>query len=376
MQLALDKREQQGLLRKLRCNKALIDFCSNDYLGFARNTDISKRAFQIIENNKNFSISGSTGSRLISGNTDYTEFLENKIAAFHKSEAALIFNSGYDANLGLFASLPQKGDTIFYDELIHASIRDGIRLSYAKSYSFKHNDLNDLGNKFQFASGNVFVAVESIYSMDGDQAPLSSLINVCEKFGANLIVDEAHATGVFGMHGRGLCDELGIEQRVFARVHTFGKALGCHGAVVCGSNVLRDFLINFARSFIYTTALPLHSLAFIDAAYEMLINSEKDKELLKENINYFIQKSLFMFPNLFIPSESAIHCVITEGNRNTSEIATNIQARGFDVRPILSPTVPEGSERLRICIHAFNTKNEMDELLAVLASVLKKNQNA
>jgi 8-amino-7-oxononanoate synthase len=376
MQLALEKRENQGLLRKLRYNNGLVDFCSNDYLGFARNTELSEKAFQTIENEKRINISGSTGSRLISGNSGFAEFLEQKIALFHKSEAALIYNSGYDANLGLFASVPQKGDTIFYDELIHASIRDGVRLSNANSYSFKHNDLNDLERIFDHASGNVFITVESVYSMDGDQAPLIGLVAVCEKHGANLIVDEAHATGVFGMHGRGLCEEHGVAQKVFARVHTFGKALGCHGAVVCGSNVLRDFLINFSRSFIYTTALPMHSLAFIDAAYEMLIESEKAKLLLKENINHFVQTSLSLLPGRFIPSESAIHCMVTGGNRNTSEIAAKIQSRGFDVRPILSPTVREGYERLRICIHSFNTKKEIDDLLSVLDAVSKINYNA
>ena len=193
------------------------------------------------------------------------------LADFHKAESGLIFNSGYDANLGLFSCIAKKEDTLICDELIHASIIDGCRLSYANRFRFAHNDVEDLEDKLRRSKGNIFVAVESVYSMDGDMAPLKEIAAVCKKYNASLIVDEAHATGLFGDQGRGLVSQHGLEQEVFARVHTFGKALGCHGAVILGSETLRNYLVNFARSFIFTTALPVHSLIAVKCAYEMLM---------------------------------------------------------------------------------------------------------
>jgi 8-amino-7-oxononanoate synthase len=260
----LEQRKNQNAIRQLSSETSLIDFCSNDYLGFARSRTLMEKI------RTSAAAPGSTGSRLISGNSMLCEDLERTIAEFHQAPAGLIFNSGFDANLGLLSSVARRGDTILYDELVHASIRDGIRLSFAKSFPFSHNNIAHLEARLRRARGELFVAVESVYSMDGDCAPLPDMANVCDQFGAHLIIDEAHATGVFGPGGRGLVVQEDLAARVFARVHTFGKALGSHGAIVLGSAALRSYLINFARSFIYTTALPPHSLRSIRASYQFL----------------------------------------------------------------------------------------------------------
>ena len=242
----LRERQQANALRVLRLNDDKIDFCSNDYLGIVKNKLIEDSII-----NKNLS-HGSTGSRLLSGNYKLIEETEKIIADFHDAEEGLIFNSGYDANIGLLSSVPQKGDVIIYDQLSHASIRDGIRLSFADSFSFLHNDVDDLEKKLSAAAKpqqNIFVVTESVFSMDGDMAPLKEISKLCEKYNAALIVDEAHATGVVGEKGEGLVQHLDLQQKCFARLHTFGKACGCHGAVILGSTQLKKYLINFARTF-------------------------------------------------------------------------------------------------------------------------------
>jgi 8-amino-7-oxononanoate synthase len=357
IQQKLAKRKAENALRELKVNNHLIDFCSNDYLGFASEKSIHQVDVQLIQ-------FGATGSRLISGNHQITEEVESYLADFYKSDSALLFNSGYTANLGFFSCVPQRGETVIYDELIHASIRDGIRLGNANSFSFKHNDLEELENKIAKAEGNIYLVVESVYSMDGDFAPLKEISTICEKYNAALIVDEAHAVGVFG-NGKGLCVELGIENDVFARVITFGKAYGCHGAAILGSNELRDYLINFSRPFIYTTALPLQSIISIKKAHEFLITNLDRIEKLKANIDYF-QSSTFNFQLSTLNSKSAIQCIIISGNDEVKQLAEKIQQQGFDVRPILSPTVPKGQERLRICLHSFNSKEEITKLITLL----------
>ncbi|MFT5828909.1 MAG: 8-amino-7-oxononanoate synthase, partial [Urechidicola sp.] len=267
------------------------------------------------------------------------------------------------ANLGLFSALPYRGDTVLYDELIHASIRDGLNMSKAKSYSFKHNDLKDLEKRLQRAEGRIYVAVESVYSMDGDQAPLKQLAALCEKYQAALIVDEAHSNGIFGKQGRGLVSEIGIEKKVFARVMTFGKALGNHGAVVIGSQDLKDFLINYSRSFIYTTAPSPHQVFSVKNAYDKLSMS-KDKILKLSKLVVLFKEKVKEFESLeVIPSESPIQCVLIAGNSKVKAVCRQVQEDGFDIRPIVAPTVPEGKERIRICIHSFNTEQEIIGLL-------------
>ncbi len=357
LSIALHKRQEQNALRTLAVNNQLIDFCSNDYLGFAN----SKELFDLTELELSHLITqyphllGSTGSRLLAGNSAYAEDLEKLIAAFHNAEAGLIYNSGYDANIGLFSALGQKGDTIIYDELIHASIRDGIKLSQASAFMFRHNNTVHLEERLKTAQGLVYVSVESIYSMDGDTAHLKEIAGLCKRYKANLIVDEAHATGITENNGRGVVQQLNLENEIFARVHTFGKALGCHGAVVLGSDLLRNFLINFSRSFIYTTALPVKSLASIRQSYQRLERSDALIQRLHERINYFKEHLSENAKGKLIESCSAIQCIVVNGNDKVKKLASAIQKDGYDVRPILSPTVPKGKERLRICIHVFNT---------------------
>ena len=362
LQEALNKRAAESALRKLTVENGWIDFCSNDYLGFARSTELTKmieNEFQTTKNIRN----GSSGSRLLAGNTEYAEVLEKKIAAYHGFDAALLYNSGYDANIGLFSCIAKRGDTIIYDELIHASVRDGVRLSFANNYSFKHNDIEDLEQKIKSAKGRIFLAVESVYSMDGDCAPLKEIATICEKYAVLLIVDEAHSIGVFGKNGKGMISELQLEKKVFATVFTFGKAMGCDGAVVCGSDILRNYLINFSRSFIYTTAKPLHGLISINCAYELLKQSQEAITTLKNRIRYFQSKFDKTNHSLTkIESESSIQCLVIPGNESVKRVVSNLQKLNFDVRAILYPTVPKGLERIRICLHTYNTETEIEIL--------------
>ena len=358
--IKLDERKAQQAFRELRiAGEGMIDFCSNDYLGIVRNNLLSSGAFPVSY--------GSTGSRLLTGNYSLIEETEKFIASFHQADAALIFNSGYDANIGLLSSVPQRGDTILYDQLSHASIRDGIRLSFADTFPFQHNDLVDLENRLKKAAGNVFIVTESIFSMDGDLCPLKELVELSIRYNANLIIDEAHATGVLGEKGEGLVQLLGLQQYVFARIHTFGKACGAHGAAVLGSVTLRDYLINFARSFIYTTALSAEAVQHIKDSYAVFPKLQQERSHLKELIGYF-QSAETGYKKML--STTSIQGVIVPGNGEVRRLAEQLRAHKLDVRPILYPTVPKGLERLRIVLHAFNTKEELVLLLNCLKNSL------
>lgn len=315
---------------------------------------------------------GATGSRLISGNYPLYNQVEKQIAAFHNSGSALLFNSGYDANVGFFSAVPQRGDIILFDGLCHASIRDGIRLSAAKSYKFGHNDLEELEmiiQKHKDSATEIYIATESVFSMDGDSPNLEQLVSLSEKYHCHLVIDEAHALGVYGDHGEGLAQPFG--DRVFARIMTFGKGLGCHGAAVLGSEDLKAYLVNFARSFIYTTGLPPHSVATIAVAYKHLETDADVREELRQTINFFSREKLRLgLKPLFVYGKSAIQSAIIPGNESVKLIAAQLQQSGFDVKAILSPTVPEGQERLRICLHSYNTEAEISNLLQTLAELL------
>ena len=358
--------------RELPKESNLFDFSSNDYLGFSKSDLIFDETHQYLIDN-NLKSNGATGSRLISGNHKLYETTENLIAKFHQTETALIFNSGYDANVGFFGSVPQRNDIILFDELCHASIRDGILLSNAKSYKFNHNDFVDLEEliiKFESQTSQktiFYIVTESVFSMDGDCPNLEELIKVSEKHNCLLVIDEAHSLGVFGELGQGLVQEYQIQNRIFARIVTFGKGLGCHGAAVLGGQNLKDYLVNFARSFIYSTGLSPHSVATIFIAYNHLIKDKTQVQKLKENIIYFNQqKNLLGLKPLFVRSKSAIQSAIIPGNEKVKQIAEIIQENGFNVKAILSPTVPEGQERLRVCLHSYDDKKNIDAILNVL----------
>jgi 8-amino-7-oxononanoate synthase len=380
----LEFRQQNNALRKLSLPNELIDFASNDYIEFSKNQSIFEQTHQYLLDT-NCLQNGATGSRLLSGNHKVYQAAETYIANFHQAESALIFNSGYDANVGFFSSVPQKGDLILYDELCHASIRDGIQLSNAKSYKFKHNDFEDLERKivnfnecyksnlsnpsiFHLPS-SLFIVTESVFSMDGDCPNMEELVAVSEKHKCYLVVDEAHSLGVFGGKGEGLVQMLGLQDQVFARIMTFGKGLGCHGAAIVGRQELKDYLVNFARSFIYTTGLSPHSVATILVAYQHLETEKQSIEKLRENIIHFNQvKNLLGLKPIFVRSKSAIQSAIIPGNQNVKAIANSLQEKGFDVKAILSPTVPEGQERLRFCLHSYNSAAEISEVLRLLST--------
>ena len=370
----LQNRVQTNALRYLGSNSSLIDFASNDYLGFARSEKIFEEVhdFLIASGVKQ---NGATGSRLLTGNFNlYTE-TEYKIAQFHDVQSALLFNSGYDANVGFFSAVPQKGDFILYDELIHASIRDGIQLSNATAYKFKHNDEQDVERLIlkvkSSACALIYVVTESVFSMDGDTPSLLALSSICQDHNAYFIVDEAHALGVFGNQGQGLVQLLDLQNHVFARIITFGKGLGCHGAVILGSVDLKSYLVNFARSLIYTTGLSPHAVATIQVAYKNLTQNNDARNNLRNNIIIFNQqKQLTGLKPLFVRSKSAIQCAVIPGNEKVKSVATALQNQGYNVKAILSPTVPEGQERLRICLHNYNSEEEITHLLKDLSDLI------
>lgn len=365
----LDDRKQNNSLRQLPGFNNRVDFSSNDYIGFSRSEAIFKLAHHYLVENGMIQ-NGATGSRLISGNHSLYQIAEKFIAQFHDAESALIFNSGYDANVGFFSAVPQRNDVILYDELSHASIRDGIIMSNAKSYKFNHNDFEDLERLIQkFPDTNIYIVTETVFSMDGDSPNLEELVELSEKYKCYLIVDEAHTLGVFGEKGEGLIQYLNLHNTIFARIMTFGKGLGCHGSVILGSTELKEYLINFARSFIYTTGLSPHSVATILVAYQQLEIEKATIEKLRQNIVLFNQqKNLLGLKPMFVRSKSAIQSAIVPGNENVKRLAQQLQDKGFDVKAILSPTVPEGQERLRFCIHSYNSEEEINQILELLGN--------
>jgi 8-amino-7-oxononanoate synthase len=354
----LIERQEINAFRQLQKNIGLIDFCSNDYLGIATNN---------LLHISNTYKTGSSGSRLLAGNYALIEEVENIIAQFHKTDASLIYNSGYDANLGILSCVPQEKDCIVYDFLSHTSIRDGIALSKAKAFSFLHNDMNDLERRLQqlqlHRTGEIFIVTESVFSMDGVCCPIEILVTLSEKYNAHLIIDEAHAIGIIGDRGEGLIQHKTLHEKVFARIITFGKALGCHGAVIVGSQQLKSYLVNFSRSLQYTTALPEHAVAVIQKSYEIFPTLGAERLHLHTLIEV-LKKT--MLPYNILPSPTAIQAVIIGGNTATKQMAIKIQQQGFDVRPILYPTVQKEKERLRIVLHSFNTVQQLKQLLQVL----------
>jgi 8-amino-7-oxononanoate synthase len=369
LQKKLDKRKDEGSFRTLKISDlTLIDFSSNDYLGFSKKQSISEFAEDKLKEYSS-ELHGATGSRLLSGNYPLIKDFETYLAVQYDAESALVFNSGYDANLGLISSVAQPHDLILYDELSHASIRDGISLSPAHSYKFKHNDLKDLEaklSKFQNQFDTIYVITEHVFSMDGDEVEVGAAIKVCETYGACFILDEAHAIGTLSNTGY---KDYG--NKIFARIITFGKSFGSHGAFILGSKNLQDYLINFAKSFIYTTAPSQDTIARNWAAHDHLRTEPQDFETLRSVICYFLGAlKTHKLESYFIQSNSAIQSCVIGGNQKVKTISNQLQAEGFDVRAILSPTVPEGKERLRFCLHSYNTEAEIFKSLSQLSKLL------
>lgn len=360
LKMRLKRRLNQGNFRQISTVKGLIDFASNDYLGLARSSELMK----IVEKEWQYCTTslnglGSTGSRLLTGNSKYIQDLEKKIAAFHRKQTGVLFNCGYMANLGLMMAVAQENDCIFFDTHVHASMHDGIKLSLAKAIPFRHNDLSHLESqlKIKSCSGQRYICIESLYSTDGSKAPLQEISRLASKYQARLIVDEAHAIGVWGPQGRGIVAEHGLENQIFAHILTFGKALGVYGAMILGSYSLKHALINFSRSFIYTTALPFHVVATIKCSYDLFPQQHQARSDLK----YLIRRFRETFDEA---SETQIQCITVEGNFAVRKVAEFLSKNGFDVRPLMSPTVRRGQECLRICLHAFNTIEQVDSLIS------------
>lgn len=325
-------------------------------------------------------LAGSTGSRLLDGNSSEHSALEDRLARFHNAPSALLFNSGFDANAGIFACLPQPGDAIVYDEYVHASVHDGMRLSRVKScrrIPFAHNNLTQLDTILsrETGLGNVFVAVESLYSMDGDVAPLTEIVALSEKYpNVYVILDEAHATGVYGQRGCGIANALDVEQRIFIRLHTFGKAIASNGAVVLCSKVVRDYLINYARPLIFSTSLARFMLLSINCSYDVLEYGDIDniqsqlhslcRHLHRQLSTLPATSSLTLPPNEWtrLPPSPIIPILTTQPR----VLSRYLIDAGFVIRPIAYPTVPKGGERIRVCLHAGNTTTEVDALVAAL----------
>ena len=367
----LERLAATGGLRELPGHRAGADFWSNDYLGLA--TDYAGQAppaalFPPAE-------APPVGSRLISGDHAAYHELEARIAAFHGYPAALVFASGYLANLGLLAALGQRTDTFLYDELSHASCRDGLRLAAARSLHYAHNDAADLDRKLARArpDGQRFVLTESRFSMDGTVADLDRLAEVCAAYGARLIVDEAHGVGLFGRRGRGLVHARGLAQRVFATVVTYGKAPGYHGAAVLGSADLRRYLVNHCRPFIYTTAPPPDYWAGLARTYDRLEREQPTRAArLATVIAHWGRAVAAAGLSAHCPvQDGPIQLVHLAGNERVMAAEAALSAAALLVKGIRSPTVPAGRERLRVCLHAFNTAAEVDRLVAKLTELCR-----
>lgn len=367
----LDKRISEGNLRSLKSEVAGIDFCSNDYLGLSRSAWIQQ---QVKEAYQNYQVlkKSATGSRLLTGNSSLFEETEEEIASFHHGETALLFNSGFDANVALVSTLARPEDIIYYDEYCHASILTGIKLSGATAIPFRHNDISHLKEVFsEQQNGITYCIAESIYSMEGDKCPLKELVVFCEEKSIYLFLDEAHALGVVGEKGRGLAAKEGVEDKIFARVYTYGKALGAHGAAIVGSKNLRQYLINFAKPFIYSTALDVHAILSIKWGYKFLYNFDKQINRLNYLNQLFYEILTINYPSFTVFGEGPIFGILSPKNQEAKRIATSLQRDGFDIRPILYPTVPKGLERLRFILHSYNEETEIVHFLDKLKLYLK-----
>ncbi|KAF2473836.1 PLP-dependent transferase [Lindgomyces ingoldianus] len=379
----LDRRRANSTLRTLTISTQQCDFSSNDFLSLSK-SELLRTAF--LDELSNCRLLGSGGSRLLDGNSQYAEDLEHDIALFHRAPSGLLFNSGFDANAGFYACVPQPGDIIVYDELIHASVHDGMRLSRAtKRVPFSHNSVDDLrrvleeclrkSQSLRDGRSHVMIAVEAVYSMDGDLAPLKAIVETVEDVVPRdcgyVIVDEAHSTGVIGPDGRGLVCELNLEDRIFARLHTFGKALACNGAIILCSPLLRHYLVNYARPLIYTTFMSYPTLAAIRASYSLLQDGHTNalaaclqflvKTLFKELRSVNSPSFLAL---LQVPSDCPRSPIFSIQTAQSKSLARFLQDKGIVVRAVVPPTVPEGTSRVRVCLHAGNTKEEIEDLVS------------
>ncbi len=363
----LERLTAKGRLRGLASTQG-VDFASNDYLGLAASPLLADAARTALH--RGVAV-GSGGSRLLRGNAEEHEALEAEAAAFFGAEAALFFANGYGANSALLSTLPQRGDMIFADELVHASMQEGLRLTRADFQLLPHNDVAACAGAIaewrrQGSNGQVWIAVESLYSMDGDFAPLAEFSALAEAEGALLLVDEAHATGAFGPQGRGLVAALPGRNHIIT-LHTCGKALGCEGALLCGPAAMKQFLINRARGFIFSTAPSPLSAAIIRAALEIARGGDGLRQTLRERIAH---AEALLGPLGAQCHGSPILPLVLGEDQRTMAVAARLQAAGYDVRGIRPPTVPEGTSRLRIVITLNATLDDITGLAEALRQAL------
>lgn len=350
----LKKRELCGELRSLRRHENLIDFSSNDSLGLKNSIEFKEACLNSLHLNK--SSFGSSGSRLVISNPPIAEALEEKIARFHGFEEALLFSTGYMANLGLLQALPEENDTLFFDYRAHSSIYDGIKLSKAKKFPFRIDRLELLEKKLKNHQGGIsYIVVEAIHSTEGTLAPLADLASLAERYSARLIVDEAHSAGVRGTSGEGLIHELGLQKHVFATVITYGKAFGVFGAAVVGHAPLKKTLLNFSKTTLFTTALPESCLYAIDTSYRFIPTLNEARKRLQALIEQLAQISSQKVDSHIFPLR-------IKGAPLAKEKEMLLRQKGFDIRAQVYPTVPKGRERLRLCLHAFNQVNDIKRL--------------
>ena len=408
----LAKRRQNGSLRTPKpidtfFHKAQsgVDFSSNDYLGLARCHQQKETVGRLVQEQTEICL-GATGSRLLSGDSLFARNLEVWLAKLHQRQTATIFNSGYDANLSILSSIIEPGDLVILDELCHNSAVMGVRMSRQREFRvFPHNDMNALRillEKTRFSHKCCLIVVESVYSMDGDVAPLNDVLDLALRHGAHVVVDEAHGLGIYGrtnrndlevsrkthdgcqrqerptsnrFGGTGVLAALELESHpaLLASVHTFGKAAGCHGAVICGSDTLRDFLWNYARPFVYSTSLPLHSLVTIKAAYMTMTSIEGD---VRRAHTFHLVKQFCSIMNEALsasqlvslwPSPSPIQALVLGDNDTCLEFCQRILDQyAIRLYAIRAPTVPKGLERVRVILHAHNTEDEVQWLCQAL----------
>ena len=337
--------ENQNRLRSLNLPNG-IDLTSNDYLGMATHPELRKAAINALEHNIDI---GAAGSRLLRGHTQSHKDLEDFASTYFNAGGCLYFSSGFQANYALISTLPKRGDIILYDSLVHASMRDGLQSTNAKSYKFPHNNANALENllrKNHNKAKKLWIMVETVYSMDGDRAPLDEIYALAEQYNAHIIADEAHATGVYGHKGKGLCWDI-IQKHGYEHLttlHTCGKAIGVAGGLVCGSKEMIDYLINTARPFIYTTApMPMQAL-LVQKSLEILATDEGKKR--REKLHTLCAEG----QKLFGGAGTQIIPVILGSDENAMNMAVRLQKNGYDIRAIRPPTVPEGTSRLRISL--------------------------
>jgi len=370
----LQKIKDAGLYRRLRRvdgdqdatlkldGREVINLSSNNYLGIANHTALAAAAKAAIDRYG----CGSGASRLISGNMALHEELEAKLAEFKGTAAALVFNSGFQANTGILSTLAGDGDVIFSDALNHASIIDGCRLSRAKTQVYRHCDLDHLKLQLKDApsSARKLIVTETIFSMDGDEAPLDGIVELAERFDAMVMVDEAHATGIFGANGAGVVAKLGLSQRVAIQMGTLGKALGGFGAYVAGSRALRDLLINRCRSFIFTTSLPPAVMAMALAAIDLVKKEPERREALSANCR-ILKNGLIQLGFELGASESPILPLIIGESAKCMKFSEQLLANGVFAQGIRPPTVPPGTSRLRITLMATHTAGQIERALKV-----------